>query len=72
MSGPPKAAAWLSSFIGIACCYITKEWKYTTNSGSNSFTMAKAVAAKFRATDHTTWDVGLLLLQRQPDIATDA
>ncbi|POV94920.1 hypothetical protein PSHT_15939 [Puccinia striiformis] len=44
----------------------------TTNSGSNSFTMAKAVAAKFRATDHTTWDVGLLLLQRQPDVATDA
>ncbi|POW14009.1 hypothetical protein PSTT_03304 [Puccinia striiformis] len=29
----------------------------TTDSGSNNFTMAKAVAAKFRATDSTSWDV---------------
>ncbi|KNE98246.1 hypothetical protein PSTG_08517 [Puccinia striiformis f. sp. tritici PST-78] len=60
------------AFIGIACCYIEKGWKYvcehlalkyipwhhngkylaapfanTTDSGSNNFTMAKVVAAKF-------------------------
>ncbi|KAI9629206.1 hypothetical protein KEM48_011052 [Puccinia striiformis f. sp. tritici PST-130] len=70
------------AFIGIACCYIDKGWKYvcehlalkyiswhhngkylaapfanTTDSGSNNFTMAKAVAAKFRAFDSTQWDV---------------
>ncbi|POW15703.1 hypothetical protein PSTT_02010 [Puccinia striiformis] len=70
------------AFIGIACCYIDKGWKYvckhlalkyiswhhngkylvapfanTTDSGSNNFTMAKAVAAKFRAFDSTKWDV---------------
>ncbi|OAV91789.1 hypothetical protein PTTG_27882 [Puccinia triticina 1-1 BBBD Race 1] len=45
------------AFVGMACCYINKDWTYTTDSGSNNFTMAKAVAAKFRTFDLTMWDV---------------
>ncbi|OAV90698.1 hypothetical protein PTTG_28238 [Puccinia triticina 1-1 BBBD Race 1] len=45
------------AFVGMACCYINKDWTYTTDSGSNNFTMAKAVTAKFQTFDLTMWDV---------------
>ncbi|KAI7948048.1 hypothetical protein MJO28_009956 [Puccinia striiformis f. sp. tritici] len=83
------------AFMGISCCYITKDWKYvsqhlaikyiswhhngkylatplanvlvkhklhekmtlTTDSGSNSFTMAAGVASTFRAYNSTEWNV---------------
>ncbi|POW20945.1 hypothetical protein PSHT_03023 [Puccinia striiformis] len=45
------------AFIGVSACYITPEWKYTTDSGSNNFTMAKGVSSIFWEVDSTDWDV---------------